>query len=101
MATSSPVKIWREAGKRLKFLEKKGKLAAFTRIFNPPKGFVEQKPYWVAIIEFNKGKKITGQLVVEDKKPKINQKVIGVLRRIRAADKKSIIEYGVKFKAIT
>lgn len=101
MSISSPVRIWREAAERFKLLGKKGKIVAFTRVFSPPKGFVKQKPYWVAVIKLGNSKKITGQLVVEGKEPEIKQKVIGVLRRIRVADKKSIIEYGVKFKVIS
>lgn len=95
---STPVRIWREAEERYQNLGKKGKIISFTKIFNPPKDFFNQRPYWAGIIEFTNGKKITTQLVVEDKKPEIGQTVVGVLRRIRVKNKKSIIEYGVKFK---
>lgn len=98
--SKSPVRIWREAKERYQFLGKKGRLISFTKIFNPPKEFVKQRPYWVGVVKFKNGKKTTAQLVVEGENPKVGRIVVGVMRRLQVADEKSVIEYGVKFKLL-
>lgn len=57
-------------------------------------------PYFVALIRFDDKKKVLGQMVGESTKPKIGDKVIGVLRRLQKPAKKDVVEYGVKFKII-
>jgi hypothetical protein len=97
----SPIKIWREARRRYRYLGKVGRLASFTRIRQGPAGFEKQTPYWAGIIEFRNNEKITGQIVgVKGKKLRLGMKVEGVLRRLGAVEKKGVIEYGVKFKVV-
>lgn len=98
MAKITPIVIWRESKKNFQRLGQKGELVSFTKIHTPVKDFVKQRPYWVGIIKLKDGEKITAQLVVEGRLPKIGKEVIGVLRRLRVQDEDSIIEYGVKFK---
>ena len=94
----SPIAQWRNKEK-YKYLGKRGKIVSFTKVNNPPKGF-GKIPYYVGIVKFKNGQKKTGQLVLEGKKPKINSKVKGIIRRIGTPGKEEIINYGVKFKLI-
>lgn len=99
---SSPVKIWREAKKRYQYLGKIGRLVSFTKIRQGPTGFEKNAPYWVGIVEFGNGEKITGQIKSGAKsgKLKTGMKVVGVLRKLKEGEEKGVIEYGVKFKVI-
>lgn len=91
------VQIWRRAKKIGKYLGKKGKVESFTRILQAPAGFEKQTPFWVGIVKFPNGEKITAQLV-DGKGIRVGSKVVGVLRRIGTVEKSEVVEYGVKFK---
>jgi uncharacterized OB-fold protein len=95
----SPISYWREKQKEYQYLDKKGKIISFTKIYHPPEGF-GKGPYYTAVIEFGNRKKKTGQLVLEGKKPKIGTRVKGILRIIGQPDKTGIINYGIKFKIL-
>lgn len=94
----SVIAYWRNK-KKYQFLGKIGRIVSFTKVSQPASGF-GKIPYIVAIISFGKGRKQTAQLVIEGKRPEINGKVVGVIRRINVSDKQGIIKYGVKFKVI-
>jgi len=83
------VKIWRERKGRYKYLGQTGRVVSWSRIMTGN--------YWVVMVEFGKKDRTVGQLVGK-KKPKIGDKVIGVVRRLRQPGKEEVIEYGVKFK---
>ena len=95
----SPVVYWRNRKKSFLFLNKIGKLVSFTQIKNAPKGFGKHA-YWVGIVEFGKGERKIGQLILEGKKPTIGRKIIGVVRKIKETNEQEVINYGVKFKLI-
>lgn len=97
----SPVKIWREAQKRYRNLGKFGRLVSFTRIRQGPAGFGKNTPYWVGMVQFENGERVTGQIVeAQGKKLEVGMKVKGILRRLSPGNKKGVIEYGVKFKVV-
>ena len=97
----SPVKVWRNQGSIAKTLGKRGKIVSYTMIRVGPKGFESQIPYPVVLVEFNKGDRITGQLVDwEEKDLKIGKEVEAILRRIREPDPEGVIPYGIKFRPI-
>jgi len=96
---TSPVVYWRNKKNAFSHLNKVGRLISFTKIHNPPIGFGKHA-YWVGIVEFSAGEKKTGQLVLEGKTPKIDAQVIGIARKPRKEDTKSVISYGVKFKLL-
>jgi len=95
----SAVKIWREAEKRYCCLGKVGRLVSFTKIRHAPAGFEKNAPYWVGMVKFRNGEKVTGQIKakIKNKKLETGMKVVGVLRRLKD-EEKGVIEYGVKFK---
>ncbi len=93
------VRIWRRAKKNYQYLGRKGKVESLTRIVQAPAGFESQAPYWTGVIRLWGGRKVIGQLV-DRKGVKIGDKVVGVLRRIKVAEKDSVIEYGIKFRKI-
>jgi len=96
---TSPVAYWRKKKTAFLLLNKIGKLVSFTKINNPPQGFGKHA-YWVGIIEFEDGKRKTGQLILEGKIPKIGLEVIGVVRKMKKTDNQEVINYGVKFKLV-
>jgi len=96
---TSPALYWRKKKTAFLFLNKTGKLISFTKINNPPQGFGKY-PYWVGIIEFEDGTRTTGQLVLEGEKPKIGEKVRGIVRKIKKENDQEVISYGVKFKLV-
>ena len=95
------IQSWRESSRRYQNLGKTGKIISLTFVQTAVTGFSSWLPYYVAIIKLDKGEKVTGQLVDAARpEPKINDRVIGVLRRTREPGKEEIIEYGVKWKLI-
>lgn len=106
---TSPVRIWRESETRYQYLGKTGKILSLTKIQTPVAGFEKYLPYFVAVIQLEDGKKITGQIVVQSSTPKGGQakfkvqsgdKVVGVLRRLKESSEKGLIEYGVKWRIV-
>ncbi len=91
------VKIWRRAKKNYKYLGKRGTVESLTKIVQAPAGYEEMAPYWVGVIRLRCGKKVTAQLVGGEE-IRIGSKVFGALRRVKAVNKSSVIEYGIKFK---
>lgn len=104
---SGPVRIWRQHKQLHKYLNKKGRLIVWTKIYVAPSGFEHQVPYLVGIIQLNPSagsgqvERIPLQIVdceEEDLKP--NQKVITVIRRIGKPKQDEVIEYGIKVKPV-
>lgn len=79
-------------------LSGEGKVISYTTIHNPQKGFEQQVPYNIAIIELNEGVRITAQ-IIECKREdiKIGMKVRAVFRKLSEEGKRGIIHYGYKF----
>jgi uncharacterized OB-fold protein len=91
MQKDSPINAWRQSLNRYQLLGKVGKVVSFT-----------QGDGCFAMVEFEDGQKIVGQIVSETKTEKldIGVKVVGVLRRLRSPDREGIVEYTVKFKTL-
>lgn len=96
----NPIQSWRESPARYRNLGKTGIIISLTQIETPVVGFEKQTPYYVAIITLSAGEQVTGQLVEGPVKPKIGDRVLGVLRRVGQANPEEIIEYGVKWRVI-
>jgi uncharacterized OB-fold protein len=78
-----------------------GKVYSFTEISSPPKGFEDQVPYVLAIIELDEGAKVTGQIVdITSKDLKIGDRVERVFRVIQKDDPEGLIHYGFKFRLV-
>ena len=79
----------------------KGKIYSFTKVHVPPKGFEDQSPYSLAIVELEEGARLTAQIIdSDDKKIKIGAPVEAVFRVIQKDNPEGLIHYGFKFKII-
>ncbi len=97
----NPVAIWREHKNLKNYLNRRGKVIVWTKVFTAPLGFENQVPYIVGIIEFADKTRLPLQLVDCDEKDlKPNLKVTTVIRRIGKTKPEEVIEYGVKAKPI-
>ena len=96
---SSPVKLWRRQKFIPKLLGKTGKIISWTIVRTPPVGFKYAAPYIPALIEFQGGSRMTGQIVDASlNEIKTGARVKAVLRKVRQDDPEGIIPYGIKFK---
>ena len=93
----SVVKIWRESKERYKNLDQKGKVVSWTKIIEPPAGW--QGQYYVVMVELVDKKRVMGQLV-DSKKIKTGDEVVGVVRKLGEVGSNEVIEYGVKWKKL-
>lgn len=97
----SPVKIWRRQKEIRENLGKVGKIMTWTDIHIAGTDFKKFAPYPVVLVELESGQKIYGQLVdYDDKKLRIGEKVISILRKVRQATDEGVIAYGIKFKPV-
>ena len=79
-------------------LPRKGTVYSYTVVHQGQKGFENQVPYVMAMIEFEGGVTIIGQIVdcdVED--VQIGMEVKPVFRRVREEGDAGVIHYGYKF----
>lgn len=97
----SPVKIWRHQKEIANLLGKDGKIVSWTMVRVPPAGYEQEAPYPVVLVELEKGKRLTAQLVDWEKKDlAVGRKVKTVYRRIRKPDSEGVIPYGIKLKSL-
>lgn len=97
----SPVNVWRNQKKVSALLGKTGKIITWTGIAVPPAGFSDQAPYPVVLVEFDDGRRFTGQLVDwEQKDVHVGQTVQTVVRKIMEPNNDGVIPYGIKVKPI-
>ncbi len=97
---NSPVQIWRSHKNLSNYLNKRGRLIVWTKIFVAPTGFEHQTPYLVGIVDFEDHRMPLQIVDCEEKDLKVNQKVITVIRKIGKAKSEDVIEYGLKVKPI-
>ncbi len=95
---SSSITTWRQTKNIHARIGKIGKVVSWTKIFVAPIGFENEVPYYAAIVEFEKEKRETFQLVDFDTGPQIGQNVITVVRRIGKQKPAEVIQYGIKAK---
>lgn len=78
----------------------RGRVVAFTTVTQPPRGYEEQAPYVVALIELEEGPHLTAQLTdLGEQQPYIGMPVEMVTRKLRTVEEqRGIIVYGYKFR---
>lgn len=82
-----------------KGLSGEGELIAFTIIRYPPKGFEDQAPYAIGIVQLKEGVRVLSQIVdCDPMELKEGMRVGMVLRRIKGDG--GFIEYGYKFRPL-
>lgn len=98
---SSPITVWRHHKNIRNYLNKKGKILVWTKVFVAPKGFEHEAPYYVAIVKLEDGTKMPLQLIqCEEKDLKPKRKIITVVRKRGKAKIDDVIEYGIKAKLV-
>ena len=99
----SPVKVWRDKKRIKKYLGKKGKIIAFTKIYSAPEEFKKFSPYFVAIVQLESQERLIAQITdfPEEEEVKVGRQVEVVLRKILDTGEKDLILYGLKFKILS
>ena len=78
-----------------------GEVYSFSTMYNAPKGFEEQKPYTVALIQMDDGPMITAQLTdIDHDDVSIGLRVEMVTRKIREDGDEGQLIYGYKFRPL-
>lgn len=95
----SPVKIWRRQKEIRSLIGQRGKVFSWTKIFISSSCFKKFAPYYVVLVKLANGNQAVGQLV-GNQEPKMNDKVEGIIRKVREGTKDGVIAYGIKFRLI-
>lgn len=91
--------VCRRAGKIEEVkLDGKGELVTYSVIYIAPRGFENQAPYIIGIVELDGGARVTTQIVDCDPKDvKIGMPVKAVFRKVNEDGESGVIYYGYKF----
>lgn len=82
-----------------KKMPEEGKIFSFTEVHSGAKGFENETPYTLAIVELTNGVRVLGHVVDSPKeKVVLGARVKPVFRKIFAEGEEGIIAYGYKFK---
>ena len=80
-------------------MPEEGTIYSFTEVHTGPKGFEQETPYFLAMVELTNGVRVLSQLVDSPKeKVAIGTPVKRVFRKISEDGEEGIIAYGYKFK---
>ena len=75
-----------------------GKIFSFTEVHESFEDLAVQKPYVIAMVEFDEGPKVTGQVIdCDPSELKIGTPVRTVLRKLSEEGASGVIHYGYKF----
>ncbi|MBX3013047.1 MAG: Zn-ribbon domain-containing OB-fold protein [Caldilineaceae bacterium] len=82
-------------------LSGRGEIYSFTKMYNVPHGFEEQKPYIVALVKLDEGPMVTAQLTdLDHAAVAIGMRVEMVTRKLREDGAEGQIIYGYKFRPL-
>lgn len=95
---NNSIKNWRQTKNINQRVGKIGKVISWTKVNMAPSGFENEVPYYVGLIEFQKGQREMLQFVDFDKEPVIGDTIITVIRRIGKPKPAEVIFYGIKAK---
>ena len=77
-----------------------GTIITYTTIYSATEDFERLTPYHLAIIQFDEGPRVTGQIVSSPYEVKIGMRVRPVFRILGKEGERGIIYYGTKFAPI-
>lgn len=97
---SNVVEKWRRSGKLSTLLGLKGTVVSITKVNSSSDSLGCPNQFYVVLAKMENKTNLLFQLVSESTKPRIGNKVVIVLRRVRVPLKTEVIEYGYKFKKI-
>lgn len=75
-----------------------GEVYSFTVVQDPPEGYEEQAPYYLALIKLDEGPIVTAQLTDIDDAISIGDRVEMVTRKLTTEGSQGMIVYGYKFR---
>lgn len=78
----------------------RGSVYSYTRVLDPPAGFEESAPYYLALIRLEDGQMVTAQLTDVDQSVAIGDKVEMVTRKLTTDGQRGVIVYGYKFRPV-
>ena len=82
-------------------LSGEGEIYSYSVMYNVPKGYEDQKPYAIALIQLDEGPIVTAQLTdVDHGDIHIGMRVEMVTRRLREDSPEGQIIYGYKFRPL-
>jgi len=78
-----------------------GKIFSFTEVHDCPEELATQKPYLLAMVEFDEGPRVTGQVIdCESCDLEIGTPVRATLRKLSEEGPSGVIHYGYKFAPV-
>ena len=78
-----------------------GEVFSYSTMYNVPKGYEDQKPYSIALVQLDEGPLVTAQLTdVNNGDVFIGMRVEMVTRRLREDSPEGQIIYGYKFRPL-
>lgn len=98
---NSTIANWRESKKLYSLLGYIGTIISLTRINSSDSSLKSPTQFFVALAKMENNINLLLPLVSESENPKIGDKIIIVLRRVKTPTKTGIIEYGLKLKKIS
>jgi len=78
----------------------RGEIYSYTVVQDPPAGYEEQAPYYLALVQLEEGPVITAQLTDVSEAPYIGQPVEMVTRKLTTEGRTGMIVYGYKFRPV-
>jgi uncharacterized OB-fold protein len=78
----------------------RGEIYTYTIVQDPPAGYEDQAPYYLALIKLEEGPIITAQLTDVIETPRIGQPVEMVTRKLTTEGHTGMIVYGYKFRPL-
>jgi uncharacterized OB-fold protein len=82
-------------------LSGRGEVYTYSTMYNVPKGFEDQAPYTIAIIQLDEGPRVTAQLTdVNHDQVHIGMRVEVVTRKLKEEGPEGLLIYGYKFRPV-
>jgi uncharacterized OB-fold protein len=79
---------------------KQGVVYSYTIVQEPPAGYEEQAPYYLALVKLDEGKIVTAQLTDVSNGVSIGDRVEMVTRKLTTEGAQGMIVYGYKFRKV-
>lgn len=77
-----------------------GVIYSYTVVQDPPAGYEEQAPYYLALVKLDEGKLVTAQLTDVNGGVSIGDRVEMVTRKLTTEGAQGMIVYGYKFRKV-
>lgn len=78
----------------------RGVVYSYTVVQDPPSGYEEQAPYYLALVKLDEGKLVTAQLTDVNGGVSIGDRVEMVTRKLTTEGTQGMIVYGYKFRKV-